>query len=945
MILDDYINYHNTYSQKYGDLTIVVIQVGDFFELYAYYDSNEAIVGPNLSKICDLCNLQLTRKNKAILEATAKNPMMAGFPLYILTKHVQTLTGAGYTVVVVRQVTAPPNPKRDVTDVFSPATQLNASNQDGSYLVVMAWGNYGAPGAARYTAVGMAAVDVSSGETVVYETASRPDNVNEAEDEAIRWMSAFSPREMVIIGDGYDRELFAERNVHWGCDWHRDGDKFESIAYQNELYRRAFDCTKTGILSPIEAIGLTHFALARTALAALLQFVHDHNEALVEQLQNPRFLSPKGHLHLACNSAQQLNIISTGHAGERPLLSLLNRCSTAFGGRAFKDRLLHPIVDATELQARYDSVDKFMKMPPEQLATIRRHLSGVQDLQRMARRLSVRKFAPMEWPALISSLEAATAALDGVAVDAMFIPDVSSVLDVNECSKFNSNDVRTNVFCDGVFPEVDAIALAFSNSTAYFAQVVLDLGDSIVRMEVNERDGYYLTTTKRRWENLLKQTNSKSYQLEDGQAITLKPISASSSTYRLVHPILAAKSERATSAATRLRSAAGEAYREWLESNGVALAHRLRDWIEPIANLDIAVTNARNAMDFAYTRPTLTHDSDAPLAISQLRHPMIERFLTDMAYVPNDVVIGEKEKETGWLLYGMNAAGKSSLMKAVGLAVVMAQAGMYVPAVSMTFTPFEHIFTRISGSDNIYRGMSSFVVEMTELRNILQRAQGPSSLVLGDELCAGTESLSAVAIVSAGVNELVRRQCRFIFATHLHDLVDLPMLAHDKLRVCHMHVEVGQTGGLVYDRTLRPGIGHRTYGIEVCRGLGMPDSFLKEADVVRRSLQGIPEQLISTKTASYNSGVFVDKCGVCNAVATEVHHIKYQKDADAAGRHGHVSQHHASNLVPLCEACHKKEHSGELHVIGWVQTTKGRVLKVTHSLMTDACNRRLKSKE
>lgn len=908
MIINDYIEYQDIYTKKYGENTIVVIQVGDFFEIYAYYVETK-IVGPNLPQICDICNLQLTRKNKAIVEATVKNPMMAGFPQYILDKHVQTLTSNGYTVVVVRQVTPPPNPKREVTDVFSPATQLNTSQREGTFLMIMCWERF-----SKHVAVGMAAVDVSSGETIVYETASRPDNVNEAEDEAIRWLQTFSPKELVVLDVNdvapniYDN-CGALVHAGWRCP------AACKIAYQNELFSRAFaSVANTGLISPIEALELCPYELARTALAALLQFVHEHNEALVSQLLTPRFLSPEGHLHLAHNSAQQLNIIGTGNTGERPLQNILNRCSTAFGARAFKDRLLHPITSQAVLEKRYDAIQKHMEAPPVNIQKIRRHLSGVQDLERMARRLSVQRFAPMEWPALVQSLEAAEAVLDDNCCSRDLKDDILAMFDINECAKYTSVDIRGNIFHEGIFPNVDEAAAALSKSQGFFQDMATRFG---ANYDCNERDGHFLSTTKRRWEKLPRGIDI----MDGGVAIALKPISATSNTVRLIHPLFQEYSSAVISNMNRLRACACDAYKAWLAKNGVTYAKRLRTWIEPVAELDIAITNAKNALEFAYCRPQITESS---LQLTQLRHPMIERFLTHMNYVPNDLTLGDET--TGMLLYGMNAAGKSSLMKAVGLAVVMAQAGMYVPATSMIFKPFEKLFTRISGVDNIYRGMSTFVVEMTELRNILQRANGPSCLVLGDELCAGTEALSAVSIVSAGVKELLQRRCPFIFATHLHELADL--VGNENVRICHMHVEVDDESRLIYDRTLREGVGHKTYGIEVCNGLGMPEQFLKEANAVRRKLQGIPNDFVSPKTSRYNASVIINDCGVCGAKATEVHHIKYQKDATQNRMHDHVPQNHASNLVPLCEECHKKEHVGILHIIGWVQTSEGRLLRV-----------------
>jgi DNA mismatch repair protein MutS len=367
-------------------------------------------------------------------------------------------------------------------------------------------------------------------------------------------------------------------------------------------------------------------------------------------------------------------------------------------------------------------------------------------------------------------------------------------------------------------------------------------------------------------------------------------------------------------------------------------------------------------MDYAYCRPsfsTVGAGAASHLKATQLRHPMIERFLTDVAYVPNDVLLGSNvtlgNSPQGWLLYGMNAAGKSSLMKAIGLAVVMAQAGMYVAAEAFECTPFKHLFTRITASDNIYRGMSTFVVEMTELRNILQRADD-RSLVLGDELCAGTEALSGLAIVSAGISELLKRSSTFVFATHLHDLVDIDVvkeaLEAGKVRACHLHVEVmevkevkaevdGRSNSaleacaLVYDRTLREGIGHKTYGLEVCKGLGLPDSFIKQADAIRRTLMDVDASVVPSKGSRYNARVSSKTCGLCGQPATEVHHIQPQKTADARGFHGHVHKNHGSNLVALCEACHLKQHKSEgpkgegaNTITGYTKTTKGRVLTV-----------------
>jgi DNA mismatch repair protein MutS len=280
-------------------------------------------------------------------------------------------------------------------------------------------------------------------------------------------------------------------------------------------------------------------------------------------------------------------------------------------------------------------------------------------------------------------------------------------------------------------------------------------------------------------------------------------------------------------------------------------------------------------------------------------------------------------------LYGVNAAGKSSLSKAIGLAVLMAQIGMPVPATEMSLAPYNSLYTRILGNDNLWAGMSSFVVEMTELRAILNA--GPRALVLGDELCAGTETTSAIAIVGAGIRRLVEKDAHFIFATHLHELLEIPELAeHPTVRPYHLSVRSQEDGnGLIYDRILRGGRGPAMYGLEVCRGLDMDPQFLEYAAVLRRQWEGT--EIDRAKVSRYNAAVAVQVCDACGSQdRLETHHIVPQAAANERGFVG-VGRHKndAGNLVVLCDACHDKHHRGEIEVHGWQATTTGRKLDLT----------------
>jgi DNA mismatch repair protein MutS len=263
-------------------------------------------------------------------------------------------------------------------------------------------------------------------------------------------------------------------------------------------------------------------------------------------------------------------------------------------------------------------------------------------------------------------------------------------------------------------------------------------------------------------------------------------------------------------------------------------------------------------------------------------------------------------------LYGINASGKSCLMKSVGLAIIMAQAGMYVPCEHMSYAPYNRLFTRISTGDDIYQGKSTFMVEMLEFRHIL-RFSTPESIVLGDEIAAGTESQSALAIVSAGINELARKGSSFIFTTHLHDLMNIPKITSlSNLKVSHLHAYVDQsTGDIVYDRTLRPGNGETTYGLLVCEALKMPLDFLRCAQETLQTLQGSKPWIETWKVSRYNTSKIISKCEICGEDANEAHHITHQAELKMRSVPKHV-MHATGNLMSICAKCHDDLHANEI---------------------------------
>ena len=357
---------------------------------------------------------------------------------------------------------------------------------------------------------------------------------------------------------------------------------------------------------------------------------------------------------------------------------------------------------------------------------------------------------------------------------------------------------------------------------------------------------------------------------------------------------------------------------------------------ELITFTDLVYSKAFIANKYNYCKPEISNNRDdlnkSYVNVTDLRHCLIEKIQQSELYVANDLTIGDGLVD-GILLYGTNAVGKTSFIRALGISVIMAQAGLYVPASSYKFNPYKYIFTRILGNDNLFKGLSTFAVEMSELRTIL-RLSDKNSLVLGDELCSGTESISAVSIFVAGIQSLHQKQCSFIFATHLHEIInydEITTLHNIKLK--HMSVIYDKEKDcLIYDRKLKDGPGTNMYGLEVCKSLSLPQDFLLAAHDIRMKYH--PHSILDQKSSFYNVKNIKGICENCGERPSEdVHHLIHQQDADQKGiikkKDLLLHKNHAANLYNLCQKCHDDFHSEKNNEKRYkkVKTTKGIIIK------------------
>jgi DNA mismatch repair protein MutS len=1003
MLYDEYARACIDARSKYGDRSAVLIEVGSFYELYAVGKSESSErdepVESEIRDVAATLDLTVTKKNKSNPSSGRENPFMCGFPSVMIEKYLDVLVCAGFTVSVMSQEktklklgssSSSSQFYRRVTRVVSPGTHVpnsadvgqNQCSQDSSHLVVVYLSSYGSSDSSSF---GMACTDVTTGAVHVYEPESRRESMDEhaMKEDLFRVLCLYKPVELMFVGEGWTSgvpdlmeflELSCVRLVH-----DRTGNRFESfkvfgrLEYQHALLRKAYPTLCESLLSPSEVFDLETRPLGSIALCALLQFVYEHGEGLVTGLQRPFVSSAGGPGACSClvlkyNSCVQLNLISgnsgsgSGNGGsgsgngngngsqsvsrDKSFLTQFNQCMTPMGRREFRRRLLCPTTDTTELQRRYDGVSKMMT---DTGPSVREHLKGLPDLERLCRKLGLGSLSYKELLTLCEGssrclqLEAISqdAGRDVASACVGFVDSVRRTLHSKgpECSDEESLALSLSLpgevpcFRAGHDSELDRLRKVLISSEMEIRALCVRLnaehgGQEWYRVESTDRDGFFLGITRKRHEDRLRTTDqehgrgtgragtdsiSASIRAADLERL---PGSGSGANIRLTHDWLRRTNDSINSSRSLAVDLARSLYIRLVSDLSQSFRDSLMSLLVSVVEADLTSTSAHLARRHGWVRPVLAGSDTAVKSFVRtegLRHPIIESILTRHEYVPNDVTLGSEID--GLLLFGINAVGKSSFMKSIGVSIVMAQAGLFVAASRFEFRPYESLFTRIVSSDNLYAGRSTFTSEMLELRTILRCADG-MSLVIGDELCSGTERVSAVSLVGAGLDAVSRSGASFVFATHLHELTRADVLSHlPRLRVCHLSVHYdSHSASLVYDRVLREGPGDTLYGLEVCKALDLDQEFMACAFGIRRRLLGESDHLVRPKTSRYSSQLYMDVCEVCRtAMSSETHHIRRQKGADAMGllEGGRMHKNVRFNLLAVCDACHDKIHGSD----------------------------------
>jgi DNA mismatch repair protein MutS len=529
---------------------------------------------------------------------------------------------------------------------------------------------------------------------------------------------------------------------------------------------------------------------------------------------------------------------------------------------------------------------------------------------------------------------------------------VLSIFDMDKLKQNTLNDFKVNFFIKGIFKDIDDISDIFQKQYIImkelkikFENILKEKDKSKTKPKLNQKDiiqidntseGYYLFLSKIRYNCLVKNKLITDdlivKELKSGVKIFIKDNKHDNKDIKDIEDDLLylVKTQ----------------YQNQIKIIHTTYNKLFIDIVNYISEIDYVTSNAITSKKYNYSKPNIISNSNnSNISCKQLRHPIVERII-DYEYIPHDVSIGSlsSDKRTnlkGMLIYGLNSSGKSVLMKAIGLSVVMAQCGMYVPACEYTLSPYKSLYTRITGNDNIFKGLSSFNLEMTELSIILKRAN-QESLIIGDEICRGTEHISGNALVASSIVHLSKKNASFVFATHLHELIHLECIKKlENVKAYHLSVDYDATNDmLIYDRKLKEGSGDKIYGIVVAKYIIKNNEFMELTNQIKNELTQSFDTMISGKTSRYNSSVYVYKCEICgiNDVNSnisprgilETHHINEQKDCvDGFSKNKpHIQKNSKANLIVICEKCHDKVHNKEINIEGYVMTSSGKKPKV-----------------
>jgi DNA mismatch repair protein MutS len=777
--------------------TLLMFRLGDFYELFF----EDAIIAARELEIT------LTSRNK---EKGMAIPM-CGVPYHAAQGYIARLIQKGHRVAICDQMedaSAGKLVKREITRVVTPGTatdSLALRSHENNYLAAVS---------RLGKRAGVAHVDVSTGEFRVTEMDAAEVG---AALEQLGAREALFPAELPLLAGEEQGARYLRTELD---EW------IFSFDYADRTLRDHFH------LLSLDGCGLADRPAAVCAAGAILHYLRETQRAALEHLDRPAHYDRGESMALDAVTVRNLELVEplfAGEAADATLLNVLDETLTGMGGRLLRQRLLSPSLDGSEIERRLDAVGELLQQTILR-AELRRLLTGILDMERLLAKITMGIAGPRDVlalgrslekiPALKASFETQRAARLRDLHDRLDeVPEardriLEAIADEPPLNLADGGTIRA-----GFHAELDELRDLSRNGRQYIAQI-----------EARERARTGITSLKVRFNNVF------GYYIEISKAnVHLVPADYERkqtlvNAERYTTPELKDYERKVLDAEDKILTLEKELFAE-VRKFAAAHAQRIRGAAAAIAEIDVTAALAQVAAENRYARPSFSGNGE--MRILAGRHPVIERLAGQEAgrFIPNDLYLNP-DTDLIAIITGPNMGGKSTYLRQAALIAILAQMGSFVPAESASLPLIDRIFTRIGASDNLARGRSTFMVEMTETAVILNTAT-PRSFIVLDEIGRGTATYDGLALAWAVVEHIqARTRAKTLFATHYHELTGLA----GKLEgIRNLRVSVKEAGDrIIFLRKVEPGKADRSYGIEVARLAGLPVRVIERAFEVLR---------------------------------------------------------------------------------------------------------------
>lgn len=933
-LIEQYFNVYKEKINEYGEKCVVLMQVGSFYECYELDNENEKI--GNAYILSKKLNMTYANKKGDIKNNSKTYPNFIGFTTTILNKYLSILLENGYTVIIMDQVGKNEKNKlmnREITKIYSPALQpLNILEKNENNLVSIICeinekkSNKKNGKNIQELKISICNVNNINNTIEIIEKEMKIEMLKLTLETITNMLYKYDPKEILLYFvknndlNNKIKQYFIENyeNVHL----RKIKEEHYNKEYQNMYLKEIYKNISFGLIEPIEYINLNEMSIIN--LLNVLNFIEIHDKRYLENISLPNKLIQKNNLTLELNTVVQLNIVNN-EIKNKSIFNIINFTRTKIGERYLRSLLCNPLNDPKIINNRYNI--------SERIHCFDEILMKILDIEKLHRKMGVNEIDQDEYVNLCQCYENILFLLKKIENDEKlkeflkieleeidllefenYINKIKKIFNFEIMKKYKLNtskDELENYFNKGVINDLDKIQKEINKLEQEREKIRLKyncmLGNvsDLVKLSYTELEGYSFNCTKNRFEILKKKLPENIRKKVTNNIVKFFP----EELENLSNDIIELRD--------KLLKNVTEHYKRIINENyNAELFNKLKKHIEL---LDICNSNIRCKLKNNYSRPDLIETDESIVEIESIRHPIIENLGKE--YIQNDIELSSNCK--GMLVYGLNSSGKSSLLRAIGINVIMAQCGLYVPCKKMRLSPFKTMISQVDLTDNIFSGKSSFITEMIGLKRILE-VSDKNTLILCDEMCKGTESKSSISLVTATLLELIKRNSKFFFTSHLHEICEIEQIKKNKeIKINHLSIII-KNNNIIYERKLKEGCGSELYGLEVAKNILNNFELIENAYEIRNKITNNS----TIKKSNYNKKKIMKKCEICGDNKNlETDHIIEQKLSNEDGfLENGLNKNHLSNLCTLCKECHLKKTYGKIKINGYKETINGKIL-------------------